>query len=282
MNKRPLIVNLAPTGMVPTKQDNPNVPTAPEEIVENIIRCAGLGVSIVHLHARDEEEKPSSEPDLYARIIQLIRSSRDTHDLVLCVSTSGRDVADPNRRAAVLGLDGDLKPDMASLTLGSLNFINQASLNAPSTIRFLAETMLEHHIKPELEVFDSGMVNFSKVLIKEGLLRPPYYYNIILGNISSAQATIKDLAMILDALPEGSFWSLGGIGKYQKEMNGIGVVSADGVRVGLEDNLWLDGRKKVPADNYSLIKGVHAQAVSYGRSIMTPVEVRQLLEIGGP
>lgn len=279
MKKNPLIVNLAPTGIVPTKRDNPNIPTTPEEIVDDITRCAGLGVSIVHLHARDEAEKPSSEPDLYARIIQRIRSNRDLQNLVLCVSTSGRDVADPGKRAAVLGLEGNLKPDMASLTLGSLNFINQASLNAPSTIRFLAKTMLKHHIKPELEVFDSGMVNFSKVLIKEGLLKPPYYYNIILGNISSAQATIKDLAMILDVLPENSFWSLGGVGRYQKEMNGLGVVSGDGVRVGLEDNLWLDDKKTVQADNYTLLEGVHAQAVSYGRSIMTPLEVRRLLAI---
>ncbi|OOZ36741.1 3-keto-5-aminohexanoate cleavage protein [Solemya elarraichensis gill symbiont] len=277
MNTNPLIVNLAPTGMVACKSENSSLPTSPDEIIKDLLQCAELGISIVHLHARDSNENPSSDPKIYAELIERIRSSEHLKNLVVCVSTSGRQTPDVTQRAAVLTLDGNFKPDMASLTLGSLNFIDQASVNSPSSIRYLAEMMLKHDIKPELEIFDSGMINFAKVLIKERLLKPPYYFNLILGNISSAQATLKDLAMLVEALPHDSYWSVGGIGRYQKSMNGIGVGAADGVRVGLEDNLWTDEDRTTIASNYQLLERVHAQAKALGRSVMTPEMLRRNL-----
>ena len=143
----PLIVNAALTGMIPTKADNPNVPVTPEEIAADAAACVEAGASVVHLHARDEDGRPTWEPDAYRRVVAAVREHAP--DVLVCVSTSGRVFPDLERRAAVLELDGDAKPDFASLTLGSLNFPRQASVNEPATIRGLAERMAERGIVPE-------------------------------------------------------------------------------------------------------------------------------------
>ena len=141
------------------KEDNPNVPITPDEIAQDAARCRKAGAAIVHLHARDSDGTPTWRADVYAEIIGKIREL--CPDVVVCVSTSGRLWSELEKRADVLELDRDLKPEMASLTLGSLNFPGQASVNEPSMIHGLAERMFERGIVPELEVFDFGMVDFA-------------------------------------------------------------------------------------------------------------------------
>ncbi len=273
----PLIINLAPTGMLPSRQQTPHVPLSPSEIAADVARCVALGVSIVHIHAREEDGSASDNPHIFADIIHKIREQ--SPDVVITTTTSGRRVPDVARRAATLYLDGDAKPDMASLTLGSMNFSSDASVNSPDTIMQLATIMGEKGIRPELEIFDLGMINFAKVLIAKGLIQAPYYFNIILGNPSSAQATLLHLGTMISDLPAQSFWSLGGIGRFQTRANALGVVMGDGVRVGLEDNLWLDEQRTELATNAQLVQRVAAQATALGRPIATSKEVRTMLAL---
>ena len=143
-----LIINLAPTGLIPTRAMTLHVPLTPREIISDVLKCIKLGITTVHLHARDDHGETTYSKDVYAEIIRGIRNV--DKDIVLCVSTSGRKFNDFEKRSDVLDLDGDLKPDMASLTLSSLNFNHTASVNSPHTIQALAEKMMRKNIKPEL------------------------------------------------------------------------------------------------------------------------------------
>jgi len=272
-----LIINFTPTGIIPTKKINPSVPISPDEIIQDAKMAYNLGVQMIHLHVRDENGNNTSDPIIYGKVIKAIR--KDCSGMIICVSLSGRVINTFEARSAVLDLEGDEKPDMGSLTLSSLNFMNDVSVNTPEMITMLLTKMNEKNIKPELEVFDIGMVNYSKHLIKKGLLKAPYYYNILCGNIFSAQADLSDISNMVNALPEGSIYSFAGLGMYQTRMNALGIVCANGVRVGLEDNIYYDYNKKILATNEMLIQRVIKIAHAYEREIATVDEVRKLLEM---
>jgi 3-keto-5-aminohexanoate cleavage enzyme len=270
-----LIINLAPTGMIPTKEMTPHVPLTPEEIIADVQKCGEIGLSMVHLHARDSDGLPTYKKDIFAKIISGIRTNNE--NMVIIVSTSGRTYQEFDQRAEVLDLEGYVQPDMASLTLGSVNFNKTASINPPDTIIKLAEKMRKKGIKPELEIFDLGMMNYAHYLIRKELIEPPYYFNIILGNIAAAQAKLVHLGLIVSELPEKSYWSVGGVGDRQGAMNAIGVVEGDGVRTGIEDNIWYDENRTTLATNYTLVERVTAFTTALGRQIATPSDVRMML-----
>jgi len=270
-----LIINLAPTGMIPTKEMTPHVPLTPEEIIADVQKCGEIGLSMVHLHARDSDGLPTYKKDIFAKIISGIRTNNE--NMVIIVSTSGRTYQEFDQRAEVLDLEGDVQPDMASLTLGSVNFNKTASINPPDTIIKLAEKMRKKGIKPELEIFDLGMMNYAHYLIRKELIEPPYYFNIILGNIAAAQAKLVHLGLIVSELPEKSYWSVGGVGDRQGAMNAIGIVEGDGVRTGIEDNIWYDENRTTLATNYTLVERVTAFTTALGRQIATPSDVRMML-----
>ncbi len=163
------IINLAPTGMIPTKGMNSSVPVTPQEIVDDVKRCVPLGVSMAHLHARGDDESPTHARDVFARIIEGVRA--DHPDLVVTVTTSGRTYQEFEQRSAVLFLDGDVKPDMASLTLGSVNFNRSASVSSPDMVVRLAEDMRVAASSPNSRCSIWGMVNFAHYLIKKDLFR---------------------------------------------------------------------------------------------------------------
>jgi uncharacterized protein (DUF849 family) len=273
----PLIINAAITGMVPRRADVAHVPVTPEQIVEDAVACIDAGASILHLHARRPDESPAWERAIYAEFIPEIRRRRP--GAVICASTSGREVAEFERRADVLSLTGDARPDMASLTLGSLNFRREASVNAPETIVALAERMAEHGIRPELEVFDTGMAYLAHELLDRGVLRPPLYANLLLGNINTAPATAGSLAVLAAALPPGTTWAAGGVGAFQLPMNAIAVFMGAHVRTGLEDNPSLDAERRRPATNAGLVARVAELARIAGRKVASPGEVRQRLAL---
>ena len=270
-----LIINLAPTGMIPSRTQTPHLPLTPEEIAAEVVQCAEHGATMAHLHARDAQGLPVTDPAIFADIIRRVRAQ--VPQMVIISTTSGRQESEVEKRAGTLYLEGDAKPDMASLTLGSMNFATSASINSPQTITRLAQIMQERGIKPELEVFDLGMVNFAKILIDKGLLEPPFYFNILLGNPSTAQASLLHLGSIVADLPAQSIWSVAGLGRFQNRANGLGVVMADGVRVGLEDNLWLDDARQQLATNLQMVQRVRAQAAALGRGIASQAQVRQRL-----
>ncbi len=272
---RKLIVNFTPTGMVPTRELTPHVPLQPEEIVEEVLRCAELGASLIHLHARDEDGRPTWRKEVYAEIIAPIRRARP--ELVLCASTSGRNTPEVERRADVLDLEGPLRPDMASLTLSSLNFSRSASVNAPETVKELAVRMKARGIKPELEVFDLGMANFARYLETKGLLEAPHYVNVLLGGVATAQPDLLSIAALLQQLPADSHWALAGLGATQARANALAIAAGGHVRVGLEDNIHLDEARTTLATNAQLVERVVGIARAMGRAIATPAETRALL-----
>ncbi len=275
----PLIINLACTGVIPTRASSPHVPLTHDEILADVATAIGQGVQIVHLHARDGAGVQTSDPEPYGRLVSAIRALPGGRDLIVGVTCSGRLDSSFATRSRVLDLEGDARPDMGSLTLSSLNFVQSASVNEPATIRGLAARMLERGIKPELEVFDPGMANFARVLLNEGLVKPPLYVNVLLGNIAGSQADLLQLAAILAALPPDCIVCVAGIGRFQLAANGLGLLAADGVRVGLEDNLWLDQQRSVPARNGDLVDRVIRQAALFDRKPMARADVRARLGI---
>ena len=268
----PLLINFTPTGMIPTKDMTPHVPVSVEEITEEVHEAYELGITITHLHARDDDGRPTTDPEVYGRIVESVRAIAP--DLVICVSLSGRDVSDIDQRAAPLELTGDSKPDMGSLTLSSLNFIRQASQNSPDTIKELAIRMKDRGIVPELEAFDTGMINYGTYLISKGILEPPFYFNLIFGNIASAQADLLHAGLAIQQLPENCHWSFGGIGDSQLSMNTLALVSGGSVRVGLEDNIFLDSKRSRLATNQELLQRIHQLAEIHERPIMTAKALR--------
>lgn len=267
-----LVLNLCPTGMVPTRDMTPHVPLTPAEIAADVLACAELGITTVHLHARDEAGVPTHHKEVYREIIHRIREVRT--DLVLGVSCSGRTVTELEDRAQVLDLDGDAKPDLASLTTSSLNFARQASMNSPDVVRGLAERMRERGIMPELEIFDVGMANYACYLADRGILEPPFYANVFVGNVATAQARPLDLAAMLAALPEGTTVGLGGIGAAQRVALLTAVAYDLGVRIGLEDEIFADDARTELATNPGLIALAHRAAALRARPVMLPETFR--------
>ena len=273
-----LIVNFTPTGMIPTKEMTPYVPTTVAEIVEDVHRAVEIGITMVHLHARDEATgEPTYKAETYGKIIAGIRSF--SKDLIICVSLSGRNFKELEQRAEPTQLDGDLKPDMGSLTLSSLNFNRIESMNSPEMIQALAKEMKSRGISPELEAFDAGMINYAKYLERKGILQPPHYFNLLLGNIACAQADLLHAGIMIRDLPEKSLWSLAGIGNAQLMINSIAIAAGGGVRIGLEDNIWYNSERTRLATNSDLLSRIHTLAEANERKVMSPGNMRKLLSL---
>lgn len=268
----PFPVVLAPTGMVPTRAHSPHVPLTPAEVARDVAAAAAIGITSVHLHARDAEGAPAWSRDIYARFVSAVREAAP--EVLINVSTSGRDWSELERRADCLALTDDLKPDLASLTLSSLNFINQASVNAPDVVRGLARIMRDRGICPELEVFDLGMVNMIGVLRKEGLIPGPVVVNLFVGNIAGAQATLSSLGLMVSGLPTDAIWSGAGLGDFAATAHAMSLASGGGVRVGLEDGLYVDSRRETLATNPQLVERAHEMGRLLGRTAMTSAQFR--------
>jgi len=273
-----LIISFTPTGMIPTKEMTPHVPITVDEIIDDVHRAVEIGITMVHVHARNDiTGKPSYHAEIYSRIIEGIRSF--SKDLIVAVSLSGRGIKEFKHRAEPLQLEGDLKPDMGSLTLSSLNFNKEASMNSPDMIKKLAVEMKSRGILPELEAFDSGMINYAVYMEKKGILQPPHYFNLLLGNIACAHADLLHAGLMINDLPENSFWSFAGIGNTQLMMNSVAIVTGGGVRVGLEDNIWYNSGRTRLATNSDLLNRIHNIAESSERNVMKPGKMRKLLNL---
>ena len=271
----PLLINVCLTGMIPTKEQTPHVPVTPEEIVQDACEVAKYGAQIVHIHARDKDGKPTPDAKIYEHIIKEIRKREP--DLICCVTTSGRNWSEFEQRSEVLQLTGDSKPDFASLTLGSLNFPSGPSVNSPKMIEQLATTMAEKNIRPELEVFDVGMVGFAKYLERKGIIRGRKYFNILLGSLGQGPATIGTLSNIVSALPPNSVWAGAGIGMFQLPVNVMSIVAGGGVRVGLEDSIHYDFNRQVLASNVGSVYRIVEISIKCGRNIASKQEARQMM-----
>ena len=261
------IINFCPTGMIPTKKMTPHVPVTPQEIIEQVHEAYELGITIVHLHAREKDETPSSSKNIYREIFEGVR--RHCPQLVICGSTSGRNFHEFEKRSEVI----ELRPDMCSLTLSSLNFFQSASLNAPDMIRQLAQKMNDFGVKPEMECFDLGMINYGKYLIAKNIIKGPYYWNLLFGNIAGFQPDFAHIGVALAGLQgEEHYIALGGLGESQLKINAMAIANGYGIRIGLEDNTWFDKNRQQKATNISLLKRAHQLMAIHETSLMTSVE----------
>lgn len=270
-----LIINAAITGMVPTKAQSPHVPITVDEIVADVKRCRDAGASIVHIHARRSDGSAAYESDYYLELYGRIRAI--CPDILISGSTSGRVYKEFGQRAQAIDLPDNFRPDFGSLTLGSLNFPQQASMNEPSMIQALAVKMNELGISPEWECFDLGMIDYAHYLISRDVLKPPYYCNLFLGSLGTLNATPHNLTTMVRALPSGTTWSAAGIGRYQFFVNSMAITMGGHVRVGLEDNLYFDSEKNELATNARLIERLVKLATAAGRAIASPNEARQII-----
>jgi 3-keto-5-aminohexanoate cleavage enzyme len=267
--------------MIPTKAMTPHVPISAEEVIEDSCRALERGAAIVHLHAREKDGTPAYRGEIYERMILGIRSHFE--DAIICVSCSGRNFPDFERRSEVLELTGTAKPDLASLTLTSLDFPTGTSQNSPEMVLALGQKMVERGIKPELECFDFGMINAAKLLIGKGLLgQAPWYFNLLLGSRYSVPATARHLSNMIEDLPAGSVWSAAGIGLFQLPMNTLALAMGGHCRVGLEDNIHLVFDRSELATNAALLDRLAVLAETFGRTLATPARARALLGLSAP
>ena len=261
-------ISLCPTGMVPKKSDNQFVPVSVREIIQTVINCCEIGITSVHLHARDENENPAWEKHYYEKIISGIRTYND--QIVICVTTSGRDIQDIKKRTDALTIVGECKPDMGSLTLSSMNFLNQESINSPQIIQEIAKIMIDLDIKPEIEIFDIGMLNYLNYLQRKNLLLPPFVVNLLFGNVATMQLSPLEFGLAVERLPDNCIFLAAGLGKFQLKANIMGIVSGGGARVGLEDNLYLDDQKNKLATNENLLLRIVEMAKHLDQKPMPP------------
>jgi len=243
------IINFTPTG-TQTTRENSYAPLLPNEIIEEVHEANELGISMVHLHARNEETLNNTyKKETYQKIIEGIK--KHCPELLICVSLTGRHFPELEKRSEVL----QLYPDMGSLTMSSLNFPTGTAINEPEMILSLINEMDKYGVKPEIECFDSGMLNFTNYLISKNKLSPPYHINIILGNLYNGQCDLNTLSSIKNNTPNNSYVCLGGIGSQQLKSITYGFLDFDGVRIGLEDNLYY--RDKEKTTNMELLKRTH-------------------------
>lgn len=268
MNK--ILINFCPTGMVPQKKQTPHVPISPSEIIEQTHEAYEVGITIAHLHARDESGVPTYLKNTYRDIFEGVR--KHCPDLVICGSTSGRNFPEFEKRSEVI----ELQPDMCSLTLSSLNFLRQASVNSPDIIVSLAEKMKDYGVVPELECFGLGMINYGKYLIKKGIVEGPVYWNLLFGNIAGFQPTMAHMGTALHEIDPAHYVSLAGLGDYQLPVKATAIAQGYGVRVGIEDNIWWDSAKTKKCTNLDLIKRTHNLIELHGKEFFLPGDFGKL------
>jgi len=274
----PLIINVCLSGNVTNRNINPHIPASVAEITDSAASVIETGASILHVHAYDEEGIPTWRPEVFARIFENIRTLYP--DVVLVATTSGRLHNELEKRSAVLDLDGNAKPDMASLTLASLNFPRQASINDPQTVQDLCWHMRERRITPELEAFDLGMINYAFYLQRNGLLPLNCYINLMLGSLGTVPGRMLDLAGLVREIPRDWTWAAAGIGRYQLPVNVAAMIMGGNVRVGLEDNPFYNYDDREPAANEQLVGRLVRIAGELGRPVATPIEARRRLRLG--
>lgn len=266
-----LIITIAPTGNVPTKTMTPHVPITAAEIAHDLMACYEKGASVAHIHARDEEGMPTCELKYFAEILQIL--DKEECPIVKQISTGARGGKSGEARAEALVLN----PLSASLSSGSSNFPASINANDPKLIEYLAKTMLEKQIKPEIEVFDAAMIDNAVRLQKAGLIKGPLLFNFVLGVKGSLAATPKNLFFLFESLPPDAIWSVSVIGPQHVNLSVMAMALGGHVRVGIEDNIYYT--KGVLATNAALVERIVNIGQSMGREIATPQDVKRIWKI---
>jgi len=291
MNDR-TIISCAVTGSAPTPEKNPAVPVTPEEIANSAIDAAEAGAAIAHIHVRDPETGGRSiEFEHYREVVERIRGSGS--DLIINLTTGpGAKFVPGEADPAVAGAGTllmtaadrvrhveELKPEICSLDMATMNFRDSVFLNAPDVLRDMARRITQAGVKAEIEVFDTGHIELARQLIDEGVLPEPAYFQLCLGISYGAAASPEAMMFMRDRLPEGSQWSAFGISRSQFPMVGQAVLLGGHARVGLEDNIYLGPGELAPS-NAALVERARQIIESLGGAVATPTEARAILGLG--
>jgi uncharacterized protein (DUF849 family) len=280
------IVTAALTGVLARRDLCPAIPYTPVEIAEEARRAVEAGAAVVHIHARTEEGGPDWEVETFSQIAAEVRAR--SKDVILNFSTGAVGVPREQRVAHIR----DLAPEMAALNMGSMNYAiysrrtqrfhaDHVFANSFSDIRFFLEVMGEAGVRPELECFDSGHIGNTEPLIDLGLLRPPLQFSLIMGVLGGIPGTVRNLVHQVGSLPEGSRWQVIGVGLEQWRLVAAAIGLGGGVRVGLEDNLYLE-EGSMARSNGELVAKAVAMCREQGRPVASCAEARQLLELRDP
>ena len=269
---QPCIITVAITGAVPRKKDNPAVPISTAEQVESTHAAFEAGASLVHIHVRDEQENPSSDPQRFALVQEGVK--KHCPGIIIQFSTGGR-----GREADQRGSMLHLVPDMASLATGSVNFPGMIYENHPELIDQLAGNMLKQHIKPEVEIFDLSMLYSAAALVERGLIKAPVHVQFVMGvpNALPPRREILEfeVAQLSTVMPDAT-WTAAGVGRGQLEVNHWALEMGGHCRTGLEDNLRFD-KSRLAQSNAELVERVATLCSDYDRHPASPVEARQIL-----
>ena len=268
----PCIITVAITGSVPTKKDSAAVPITVAEQIESTHASYEAGAALVHVHVRNDDGTTTSDPERFGRFLSGIR--KHCPGMIVQFSTGGRSGTGKERGGML-----PLKPEMASLTTGSVNFAKIIYENHPSLINDLAASMLTHDVKPEVEIFDLAMLYNAAKLVADGLLKAPVHVQFVLGIPGALPADREvlefELAQLARMLP-GATWTAAGIGRHQLTVNEWALELGGHCRTGLEDNLKFD-KERLASSNAELVKRVADLTVKFGRSVATPAEARRIL-----
>lgn len=288
---KPVIITCAITGSGDTTRVSPHVPVTPRQIAAEALAASAAGAAIVHIHVRDPATgAPSRDLALYRETVKIIRESGDPVLINLTTGAGARFTPDPNdpNKNATLGMASpdermahvlELKPDICSLDVATMNFGEHAFINIPEHIRTIAKAVREAGVKPELEVFDLGHIALAQRLQSEGLFQEPPLFQLCTGVPWGAPATPRALLAMLDMLPTGAEWSAFGVGARQFPMAAVTAAAGGHVRVGLEDNLYMS-RGVLAEGNAPLVTRATELVRLIGREIASPDDARRILSIG--
>lgn len=270
--KKKRVISVAVTGSWPTHEDNPNVPFTPEEIAEDVYECWKAGAAIAHIHVRNDDGSPSTDFEKYKETIERIRAHKDC-DICINITSSGSvDFSDEER---IYPLQ-QLKPELASYDAGTLNWQHRTVfMNPPSFLEKLGYALLESNIKPEIEIFDGGMVHNAIHYIKTGVLKAPCHFQIVLGAAGGLPCTIENLVFLKNMLPEGSTWAACGIGRGHLPIMLATIAMGGHLRVGMEDNVYYK-RGVLAESNAQFVARAKRLLEEADLEAATPEEARQI------
>ncbi len=285
-----LIVTAAVTGSLITRDQNPNLPVTPTEIATAAIDSRRAGAAMAHIHVRDPATgRPVQDPAIFEEVIGLIRAESDI--LVNCSTGGGPGMSYDERIGIIPALANKpgLKPEIASFNAGSLNFgilstrrrefvLDTIQLNPWSELKRFAETMTEHGVKPEIEVYEAGMINNAGILADIEALEPPLHFQFVLGVLGGLQPTVDNLVFLKNSLPPGATWSVCATGLDIFTIGPVAVAMGGHVRVGLEDTVYVAPGKKATS-NAELVEKMISVAAMMGREPAEPAEARHLLNM---
>ena len=289
---RPVIIACAVTGSADTVDQNPAVPVTPEQIANEAIAANKAGAAIVHIHVRNPETgKASMKVEYYEEVVKRIRDSGSPVIINLTTGPGGRFVPDPKdpmkaAEGSAMKPSADrvehvvkIRPDICSLDVATMNFGERPMVNSPDILREMATMIQAAGVKPELEVFDLGHIRFAKAMVEEGLINAPPMFQLCLGIPWGADQTVETMAAMKAQLPSGASWASFGISRGQMPMMAAAVALGGNVRVGLEDNIYLD--RGVLATNGQLVTRAREIIERMGARIITPQEARNKLGLRG-